>query len=165
MMEMNGWRGILAAVLLSLMAATGAVGAGDLPGVPAGEDFGAGITLSEISNFGEVVSDPAKYADTPVLVRGTISDVCQRKGCWLVLSDGARSVQIRFADYGFFVPKDSRGKQAYVEGRVKAETLSEEEARHYAAESIEGDPSAIRGPQEVVSFTATGVRIVAEQQR
>jgi hypothetical protein len=164
MMEMNGWCGILAAVLLSLIVATGAAGAGDVPGVPAGEDFGAGITLSEVSDFGDVVSDPAKYSDAPVLVRGTISDVCQRKGCWLVLSEGAHRVQIRFADYAFFVPKDSRGKQAYVEGRVKAETLSEEEARHYAAESIDGDPSAIRGPQEVVSFTATGVRIVSEQE-
>jgi hypothetical protein len=165
MMKMNGWRGVVAAVLLSLMAATGAAGAGDVPGVPAGEDFGAGITLTEISDFGDVVSDPAKYADTPVLVRGTISDVCQKKGCWLVLSEGDQHVRIRFADYAFFVPKDSRGKQAYVEGRVKAETLTEEEAHHYAAESIDGDPSSIGGPQEVVSFTATGVRIVSEHER
>jgi hypothetical protein len=122
MIGMKRRRGTLAAVLLSLATAAGATGGEGALDLPAGADFGAGITLSEFSDFGDVVSDPAKYADTPVLVRGTISDV----------------------------------------GRVKAETLSEEEARHYAAESIDGDPSAIRGPQEVVSFTATGVRIVSE---
>ncbi len=155
-------RGILAAVLLSLTTAAGAMGGEGALDLPPGDDFGADITVSEISDLGDVVSDPAKYADTPVLLRGRISDVCQMKGCWLVLSDGAHQVRIRFADYAFFVPKDSRGKQAYAEGRVGTETLSEREARHHAAESIGGDPSAIRGPQEVVSFTATGVRIVSE---
>jgi len=162
MIGMNRRRGILAALLLSLATAAGAMSDGDALDLPAGEDFGAGITLSEISDFGDVVSDPAKYADTPVLLRGRISDVCQKKGCWLVLSDGADRVRIRFADYSFFVPKDCSGKRAYVEGQVETQTLSEREARHYAAESTGADPAAIRGPQEVVSFTATGVRIVSE---
>ena len=162
MIGMERWRGILSALLLSLATAASALGSEGAPEVAAGEDFGAGITLSEISDLGEVVGDPAKYADTPVLLRGRISDVCQKKGCWLVLADGDHQVRIRFADYAFFVPKDCHGKQAYVEGRVKTETLSERDARHYAAEAIGGDPSAIRGPQEVVSFTATGVRIVSE---
>ena len=162
MIGMNRRRGILAALLLSLATAAGAMSDGDALDLPAGEDFGAGITLSETSDLGEVLSDPAKYAETPVLLRGRISDVCQKKGCWLVLADGAHQVRIRFADYDFFVPKDCQGKQAYAEGRVETETLSERDARHYAAESIGGDPSAIRGPQEVVSFTATGVRIVSE---
>jgi hypothetical protein len=82
----------------------------------------------------------------------------------MVLSDGQASVRIRFADYAFFVPKDCRGKQAYVEGRVKAEEISEEEARHYEAESSDGDPSKIHGPQKIVSFTATGVRLVSSQE-
>jgi hypothetical protein len=151
--------GVSAALLLLLALATGAAAASELP---AGEDYGAGITLSEVADLAEVVADPAKYEDGAVLVRGRISDACQRKGCWLILSEGDRQLQVRFADYGFFVPKDCRGKQAYVEGRVKAETLSEDEARHYAEESLAGDPGAIRGPQAVVSFTATGVRIVSE---
>ena len=162
MIGMKRQRGILAAVLLSLATAVGAMAGEGALDLPAGEDFGAGITLSEISDLGAVVSDPAKYAGTPVLLRGRISDVCQKKGCWLVLGNGADQVRIRFADYAFFVPEDCRGKRAYVEGRVETETLSEREARHYAAESIDGDPAAIRGPQEVVSFTATGVRIVSE---
>lgn len=163
MVEVKRRRGIPCAVLLALATAAGAIGDEGALALPAGEDFGAGITLTEISDLGAVVSDPERYADTPVLVRGRISDVCQMRGCWLMLADGPYQVRIRFAEYAFFVPEDCRGKWAYVEGRVGTETLSEREALHFAAESIGGDPAAIHGPQEVVSFIATGVRIVRER--
>ena len=39
--------------------------------------------------------------------------------------------------------------------------FSEKRARHYAEESQDGDPSQIQGDQHVVSFTATGVRLVS----
>jgi hypothetical protein len=129
--------------------------------LPEGDDYGAGITLSELSDFEDVLARPEHYAGSPVLIRGRISDVCQRKGCWTVLSQGDEQVRVRFKDYGFFLPRDCSGKQAYVEGLVAVETLSEKMARHYAAESRKEDPSAITGPQRVVGFTASGVRIVA----
>jgi hypothetical protein len=86
------------------------------------------------------------------------------KGCWLMLSDGDHAVRIHFTDYAFFVPKDCSGKLAYVEGSVKQETLSERDAKHYARESQDDDSPEIRGPQDVVSFTATGVRILPEPE-
>ena len=129
--------------------------------IPAGQDFGAGLTLTELSPLRDVIAHPEKYEDKAVLVRGKISDVCQRRGCWMVLREGESHVRVRFQDYGFFVPTDSRGKQVYVEGRAERETISEKLARHYAEESVDGDPSQIRGEQQVVSFTATGVRLVS----
>jgi hypothetical protein len=149
-----------AAALLLLMLGL-EVSASDSPAkLPDGTDFGAGITLSEVAEFGDVISQPEKYAGAPVLIRGRISDVCQRKGCWTVLSQGEDNVRVRFKDYGFFLPTDCSGKQAYVEGVVAIETLSEKTAQHYAAESRSEDPSKISGPQQVVGFTASGVRIV-----
>jgi len=129
--------------------------------IPPGRDFGAALTLAELSGLEDVVAHPEKYADRDVLVRGRISDVCQKRGCWVVLSEGDAHVRIRFKDYGFFVPKDCSGSRAYVEGRVQVETLSEEQARHYESESRDGDPSKIRGEQRVVSFTASGLRLLS----
>jgi hypothetical protein len=129
--------------------------------LPAGADYGAGLTLEEATPLRDVVSRPEQYADRTLLVKGRIRDVCQRKGCWMILTDGESQMRVRFADYGFFVPKDSSGKDAWVEGRVAVEEISEKEARHYEAEAIDGDPSRIHGPQRVVSFTATGVRVVS----
>jgi hypothetical protein len=151
--------------LLLLALGPGLSGSEPLGKLPEGEDYGAGITLGEISDFGDVLSRPEKYAGSPVLIRGRIADVCQRKGCWTVLSRGEDQVRVRFKDYGFFLPKDCSGKQAYVEGVVAVETLSEKMARHYADESRTEDPSEISGPRQVVGFTASGVRIVDEGDR
>jgi hypothetical protein len=152
--------GIAAAGLLSL---GGVALASDTP-VPAGTDFGAGLTLQQVVGVEDVVRDPDRYNAGPILMRGTISDVCQRKGCWTVLRQGEATVRVRFKDYGFFLPADSSGKLAYVEGVVKVETLSEKTARHYAEESGNGKSDsveAIRGPQREIGFTASGVRLIA----
>jgi hypothetical protein len=96
-----------------------------------------------------------------VLLEGKVTDVCQMKGCWLMLSNGDRAIRIKFEGYSFFVPKSSRGKKVRAEGRLIEETLSEDTARHYAAEqSTKPDPSQIKGPQRVVTFEATGVAIL-----
>lgn len=150
-------RGLLPLLCSLLLLACGAATESDLP---AGRDFGAGIRLRDTTRLVEVVRHPERYAGRPVLVRAQVTDACQRRGCWIVLSDGQEGIRVRFQDYGFFLPKDSAGKLAYVEGLVASETLSEETARHYEAETEGGDPSRIRGPQQVVSFTASGVRLL-----
>jgi len=106
-----------------------------------------------------VLAAPERYADGPVLVSGRIAEVCQRKGCWTILRDGEASLRVRFQDYGFFLPKDCQGDEAFVEGRLQVRTLSETEARHYAEETPGGDPASIVGPQREVGFLATGVRL------
>ena len=123
-------------------------------------EFGAPIQLETQTTLSQIVANPERYVSGPVLIRGRITDVCQKKGCWTVLADGDAHLRIRFKDYGFFVPKDSRGKFALAEGLVRVETQSQKTARHYASESIDGDPKAIVGPQKVVEFTATGVRLI-----
>lgn len=145
---------------LSLLTAPLAIASGGGGGPEAGQDYGAGLLLKDTTPLHDIIASPAEYEGRPVLVRGRISDVCQRKGCWTVLSVGEDHIRVRFKDYAFFLPTDSSGKQAYVEGYVKAETLSEETAQHYASESSEPPPEPIVGPQQVVGFTASGVRLL-----
>ncbi|MDJ0788311.1 MAG: DUF4920 domain-containing protein [Myxococcota bacterium] len=127
------------------------------------EEYGAPIALRQPTPLAEVLNSPERFAEQPVLLQGRITDVCQKKGCWTVLAEGQAFVRIRFQDYAFFVPTDVTGRRAYAEGLVSVETLSESEARHYAEESKDGDPDAIEGPQRVVSFTASGIRILAAE--
>jgi hypothetical protein len=123
--------------------------------------FGKPLSIKKSLSLQEAIQQPAKYQNQKVLLEGKISDVCQMKGCWLMLSDGERAIRIKFEGYSFFVPKDSRGKRARAEGRLVQETLSEDIARHYAAEELtKSDPSAIKGPQRVVTFEAAGVVIL-----
>ena len=123
--------------------------------------FGKPLSIKKAVSLQEALQQPAKYQNQKVLLEGKISDVCQMKGCWLLLSDGERAIRIKFEGYSFFVPKDSRGKKVRAEGRLIEETLSEDTARHYAAEqSTKSDSSEIKGPQRVVTFEATGIAIL-----
>jgi uncharacterized protein DUF4920 len=123
--------------------------------------FGKPLLLKKTLSLQEALQQPAKYKNQKVLLEGKISDVCQMKGCWLMLSDGTRAIRVKFEGYSFFVPKDSRGKKVRAEGRLIEETLSEDMARHYAAEqSTKSDPSEIKWPQRVVTFEAAGVVIL-----
>ena len=147
-----------AAVALVLLAAPGS--SSDQP-LPEGRDFGAGLTLAQPTPLRRVVAEPERYEEGPVLLRGRLTDLCMKKGCWTVLTDGDAFVRVRFQDYGFFLPPDALGSPALVQGRAELRTLSEREARHIAAESRGGDPDAIEGPQRELGFVATGVRVLA----
>ncbi|HET6962716.1 MAG TPA: DUF4920 domain-containing protein, partial [Terriglobia bacterium] len=104
--------------------------------------FGKPLSIKKAVSLQEALQQPAKYQNQKVLLEGRISDVCQMKGCWMMLSDGERAIRIKFENYSFFVPKDSRGRKVRAEGRLIQETLSEDMARHYATEqSTKSDPS------------------------
>jgi len=148
---------LLALLVAALVFAAGPVAAGP---AKTGDDFGGALTLDKPTPLADVLANPERWAEQPVLVHGKLTDVCQRKGCWTVIQDGGAQVRVRFKDYGFFLPKDATGREAFVQGVVVVETLSESQARHYESESRHGNPDAVKGPQRHVGFTASGVRLV-----
>ena len=128
----------------------------------ADSSFGAPLSLERSSAVAvaTVVATPELHGET-ILISGTIADVCTRKGCWLVVSDGSRQMRVTFKDYAFFVPKDSHGRPVLLEGVVSEQEISEEDAKHYAGEATSGPkPEEITGPQTVVTMEATGVVIL-----
>lgn len=136
------------------------VGALFLPSPSGAEEFGAPLQLTDETRLADVVRKADEIGDAPVLIRGRVTDVCQRKGCWTVLRDGDDLVRVRFKDYAFFVPTDCAGREALVEGRVEVKTLSADMARHYEEETKNGDPDGVTGPRREISMIATGVRLL-----
>jgi hypothetical protein len=124
-------------------------------------DFGAALTLSQDSavSVSTAIASPELHS-RPVLVLGSIADVCQKKGCWMVVSDGQAQMRVTFKDYGFFVPMNSSGQQVLIEGVVSEQEISEELAKHYAEESRSENPEDIQGPQKVITMVASAVRII-----
>lgn len=147
------------ALVALLLASSTHADSGDLE--PSGKLYGAELTLQQPVSLGVVMQNPERFAQAPVLIRGELVDVCQRKGCWTILRDGEAFVRIRFHGYSFFIPKDSRGREAVVQGHARVTELSESDARHYEAERIGGDPTKIVGPRREVGFEATGLRILS----
>jgi hypothetical protein len=121
--------------------------------------FGAPLGDSPRVALADLVKDPAAFSGKTVKTEGVVSAVCQEKGCWMVLKSGAQSVRVRFKDYAFFVPKDSAGATALLEGVSTVKTVSEATAKHYAEETPGGKPGDVKGDQKELSFLASGVEL------
>ncbi|MEM7261211.1 MAG: DUF4920 domain-containing protein [Planctomycetota bacterium] len=129
--------------------------------LPEGETRGAGLMLTNVTPFTEVAAKPESYAGKPILVSAKVQDVCKKKGCWMILTDGDHKMRVRFKDYGFFGPTDCDGQTAFVEGLVNVTVTSVDDLRHYAEESGEQiDPASITEPKVETLFMATGAHVV-----
>jgi hypothetical protein len=110
----------------------------------------------------ELLEKPQAHDGKTVLLEGQVRKACERKGCWMELatSQDAKGpgVRVTFKDYGFFVPLDSAGSMARVEGVVKVAELSDERAKHYESEGAIVPRGGDGKPREV-QLVATGVEL------
>ena len=139
------------------------------PAAAASKEKGAVIARGEklkglqAVKLAELVSAPDKYVARSVRVEGTVRKACTKAGCWMELAEsaapGAAGVRVIMKDHGFFVPTDSAGSKATVEGTVAVETLDEGEAQHFVSEggSVSKDKD---GKAREVHLTAVGVELV-----
>ena len=108
----------------------------------------------------QVLENPDAYTKDAIVVEGLVQACCQNKGCWMevVPESGKSGMRVTFKDYSFFVPKDSKGRTARMEGTVAVKTLSKDEADH-----LEGEGAKLNrqpdGTAKEVSFVATGVEL------
>ena len=119
--------------------------------------FGAPFTLAAAKPLSEALSGDA-LPEGPVRVEGTVTAVCQKKGCWMVLADGDLEARILTKDHAFALPPDARGKHAEVEGTVEKRTLTKAQVEHLAKDEGK-DPSAAGGERVEFVITATGVEL------
>lgn len=133
---------------LSLVATSGKAG-----------KFGAPLGDSPKVALSDLVKDPAAWSGKTVRTEGVVAAVCQGSGCWMTLKSGDASVRVTFKNYGYFVPIDSAGAAASLEGVFSVKTVPEATARHYAGETPGGKPDAIKGDQKELSLVASGVEL------
>lgn len=135
------------------------------PIVAAGpQHFGEAFALTETVPLSTVIGKPDDYAGKAVRVSATISKVCKKRGCWFVLQGAptdTQTVRVTMKDYGFFVPTDSDGKMAVVEGTFKSAPLSEAARKHLAEDGGE-DPSKITGETVELTLVATAIDITSK---
>jgi len=98
-----------------------------------------------------------------VVVKGEVSGVCPKKGCWVsVKTEDGASFFVKMRDYSFFVPTALKGKNVVLEGTAEREVTSVEELRHYAkdAKKTKEEIGAIKSPKEEIRFVASGIKVV-----
>ena len=129
---------------------------------PRAERYGAALSSGKALPIASVLSGGAAYQGKTLIVEGEVRRACTRKGCWMELSESTETntpgCRVTFKDYGFFVPIDSAGASARVQGKVEVDTLSASAVRHYEEEGAKF-VKAPDGTAREVRIVATGVEL------
>lgn len=134
--------------------------------VQAGEQFGRPLTLTRETKVSEIERNPKAFVGKRVLIRGTVVEVCAKRGCWLDIASDIPygKFQAKVTDGVIVFPMSARGRTALVEGVVEELKMSREEAlayrRHQAEEKgVRFDPASVKGPETTYRLQAQGAVI------
>lgn len=126
-----------------------------------GDSITADKSISKEMLFAKYQS--MKEGDTiEVKFTSRINDVCQKKGCWMNVDLGkGEQAFVKFKDYGFFMPLNSKGEDVVVNGKAFLSIESVEEQKHYAKDAGKSQQAidSISTPLKTYSFVANGVLI------
>lgn len=125
--------------------------------------YGTAITDTHAVSIADVVAKPDAFTGKPVVVDGEVRKCCSRKGCWMELAESSASegagARVTFKDYGFFVPTDSQGAKARVQGTLDVRTLSAQDVAHLESEGGKFGAKAADGTARELAIVATGVEL------
>lgn len=131
-------------------------------------------TVMNFDSFGDKISSEKAMTSDEMLAKfntmqvgdtvnvkfaSKINEVCVKKGCWMKLPVGETETMVRFKDYGFFMPLDSKDKEVIVEGKAFVKITPVEELQHYAEDAgkTAAEIAKITEPKKEFAFEANGV--------
>jgi Domain of unknown function (DUF4920) len=148
---------ILIALALTLLAAVPALRA---------DDYGAALTLDETLPLPLLLAHPDQYVGKKVRVEGTVTEVCQMKGCWMELQEGPEAkIRVKVDDGVIVFPATATGKKAIAEGVVESVPMTRESyvawRQHEAEErGVKFDAATVGdGPFQILQLRGLGARI------
>ena len=129
--------------------------------------LGKPFTLERPESVDAVASSPERYAGKTVQVKGKITEVCLKAGCWMQLVDPSskKALRIKVRDGDIVFPESSIGKMAIAEGKLMKLELSKEQViaarRHEAEEQGRSfDPASVQSGQVIYQIAGTGAMIL-----
>ena len=137
------------AAFVVVIALAGLAVAGDLEGT----SYGKGVTIAEPTPIATLLAKPDGFVGKAVRVDGVITGVCEKRGCWMQVTDQetGQGIRIKVEDGVIVFPYESMGHRAAAEGMFEAVKLTPEQvaARAEAAKkAAEGAAAAAGEPCE-----------------
>lgn len=130
--------------------------------VPA-KTFGAPLAAGPVLSLSDVLASPERFRDQTITVEGEVRSACTRRGCWMEvapsISPELPGCRVTFKDYGFFVPTDSAGAHARVQGTLGVNTLPPERVAHLESEGGHFPNKHPDGSVDELRLVATGVEL------
>jgi hypothetical protein len=143
-------------------AAPGATAPAASAGTNVGK-YGALLGAAPVEALANVLSTPEKFAGRPVRVEGHVRRACTAMGCWMELAESADAAapacRVIMKDHSFFVPTDSAGANARVEGTLSVRRIEPAQVAHMEGEGAKFERKAADGSAEELRFVASGVEL------
>jgi hypothetical protein len=129
--------------------------------------LGKPLTLREAVPVSAVASKPDAWVGKTVQVKGRVSEVCEKMGCWMNLVDPAtgQTLRIKVNDGEIVFPKEAIGKMAVAEGKMAKIEMTKDELvaqmKHEAeANGKKFDPSSVTGGRTIYQVQGTGAVVL-----
>ena len=130
---------------------------------PAQGAYGQALSKQAPVSLAKVLADPDAYANKTVVVDGTVRVACKKAGCWMELATSGEKAgqgcRVTMKDHAFFVPTDSAGSTARVEGVVSVRTVPKDEVAHLESEGGSFAKKDKDGSAREVRIVASGVEL------
>ena len=127
------------------------------------KSFGSPITPGPELSLADVIRSPDQYRDQAITVEGHVRSACTRRGCWMEVAKSADPAdpgcRVTFKDYGFFVPTDSAGATAKVQGTLGVNVLPADRVAHLESEGGQFPHKNADGSVNELRLVATGVEL------
>jgi hypothetical protein len=98
--------------------------------------YGAPMPEGDAMPVTELLPHAEHHSGHTMKFSGRITQVCQTKGCWVVLDANGTPIRVK-TGHQFFLPKDATGN-AVVFGELKPVELSAEQAEHFSKDGSAG---------------------------
>lgn len=122
--------------------------------------YGASFEPAASVPLATLLSKPQEYADKTVTTEGKVQRACTRKGCWMEIGEGDGACRVTFKDYGFFVPTDSAGAHARIQGKVATRVVEAAAVEHLESEGARFKNKKPDGSATEVRLIASAVELV-----
>lgn len=144
-----------------------ALAAALLHSVPASAaDYGKPLSAAQPVKVSELIASPDKFVGKVVKVEGLVTDVCAKRGCWMLIAGDKefQTIRVKVDDGVIVFPMEAKGKKAVAEGTFTKIDLSKEQALEYQKHMAEEqkrpfDPKSVTGGMAVYQLKGLGATI------
>lgn len=123
-----------------------------------GDDLEEGVEFIE---YTDLAARAAELDGQEFITQASCRASCNKRGCWMELRPtddrNGPGITVRFKNYGFFVPLNSRGAEVKLQFVVKTTKLTAEQVEAFEAEGGVVSNKQEDGSASVVELTSSGV--------
>jgi hypothetical protein len=128
--------------------------------------YGEPIGTTPAEALSTVLAKPRDFTGRALRLEGHVRRACSAMGCWMELADGAAAdapaCRVIMKGHAFFVPTDSAGSSARVEGTLDVRRIEPAQVSHMEGEGAKFPNKAHDGSAEEIRFVASGVDLWRE---